>query len=214
MAQLYLYVNILMLIVVRTNISTLVVDTLNDDCYCCCIENKTTNENHMQFTLPELQSAMNTQTERLGGIDAAIEACDRMYSAKFRGDAVRFGDSGGDDYHRDCLYSEVAKALYAKSTGDYVPVYDTPHWSEIDEEDEAMYENYSDGFGYQMEAYEESAEKWMKDNHPDFKITDDTMVVDFCNYKGEGDDDNLGLYELHKHLPIFKSKAHSFNQVN
>ena len=163
----------------------------------------------MNFTLPELQNAMDIKVAELGGIDAAIEACDRMYSATFRGDAVRLVDCRlSEDYHYDELYLEMAIALYAKAKGHAIPQREEVSCGCYHDCDCA-----SDSFGYASEAFNDDAELWMKDNYPEFKITDDTLVIDFCNYKGEGED-GLGLYELNKHLPIFKSKSHSFNQVN
>ena len=163
----------------------------------------------LPFTLPELENAMNTQVEQLGGIDAAIEACDRMYNAAFRGDAVKISDVyDSNSVDEGELYREMANTLYAKFSGQRQP--------QREEVSCGCYHDCdcsSDSFMYASEAFDEMAEDWMKENYPEFKITGDTMVVDFCNYKGEGEDD-LGLYELHKHLPIFKSKSHSFNQVN
>ena len=162
----------------------------------------------LPFTLPELENAMNTKIESLGGIEAAIEACDRIYSATFRGDAIKISDV----YHSDSvdeyeLYREMAMVLYSKATGFPIPQREEVHCGCCHDCD-----CESDSFMYASEAFDDSAVEWLKENHPDFKITCDTLVVDFCNYKGEGDDD-LGLYELHKHLPVFKSKAHSFNQA-
>lgn len=163
----------------------------------------------MQFTLPELQNAMSTQIEQLGGIDAAIAACDRMYSATFRGEAVRLSDCClAEDYHYEDLYREMATALYSKATGCPAPQREEVNCGCYHDCDCA-----SDSFMYASEAFDDGAVEWLEEKHPDFKITGDTLVVDFCNYKGEGEDD-LGLYELHKHLPVFKSKSHSFNQVN
>ena len=172
----------------------------------------------LPFTLPELEKAMNTQVENLGGFAAAIAACDRMYSAMFRGDAVKLSDC--EDWE-DCinsLYLEMSVALYSKSTGEHAPVHQARGWAytESDDEeeiDEDEYDRMCDGFGYEMEYYEDKAVDWMNKNHPDFKVDGDTLVVDFCNYKGEGED-GLGLYLLNKHLNVFKSKSHSFNQVN
>jgi len=163
----------------------------------------------MNFTLPELQNAMDIKVAELGGIDAAIEACDRMYRATFRGEAFKISDAyHSDSVDEDELYREMARTLYTKSSGHRQPQREEVSCGCYHDCDCA-----SDSFMYASEAFDEMAEGWLKANYPEFKITGDTMVVDFCNYKGEGED-GLGLYELNKHLPIFKSKSHSFNQVN
>jgi len=162
----------------------------------------------LPFTLPELENTMNIQIEQLGGIDAAIEACDRMYSAAFRGEAVKLSSCYDWEDEVKSIYHEVASALYAKSTGQQEPQRDHVNCGCYHDCDCTR-----DSFMYASESFIDSSEHWMEKNHPEFVINGDSLVVDFCNYKGEGGDD-LGLYELHKHLPIFKSKSHSFNQVN
>ena len=162
----------------------------------------------MNFTLPELEVEMNNEIKSLGGIELAIAACDRMYSATFRGEAVKLSSCYDWEDVVQSIYHEVASALYAKSTVQQEPQREDVNCGCYHDCDCA-----SDSFMYASEAFMDSAEHWMKENHPEFVINGDSLVVDFCNYKGEGDD-GLGLYELHKHLPIFKSKSHSFNQVN
>jgi hypothetical protein len=160
----------------------------------------------VQFNLTEVQAAMEESIESLGGIDAAIEACDRMYCATYRSEVFKLSDCEHEHEEFTSLYLEMAKALYAKATGQTIPEKPTLHWSEIDE-------HMLDSFGYEMDAYDNAAESWMKDNHPGFIIDGNTSVVEFCNYKGEGEG-GLNLFELHKHLPVFISKSHSFNQIN
>jgi hypothetical protein len=163
----------------------------------------------LPFTLPELETAMSTKIEDLGSIEAAIEACERMYNAMFRGDAVKISDVYDyDSVDERELYREMAGTLYAKFSG-----HRQPQREEVSCGCHHDCDCSSDSFMYASEAFDEMAGDWMKVSYPDFKITGDTMIVDFCNYKGEGDD-GFGLYELHKHLPVFKSKSHSFNQVN
>jgi hypothetical protein len=162
----------------------------------------------MNITLPQLQSAMDTKIVELGGIEAAIKACDRMYSATFRGDAVKLSYFRDGEDEKHSLYLELATTLYAKATEQQAP-----QREDIDCGCHHDCDCESDSFMYASEAFDEAAERWMVKNYPDFIVNDDTLVVDFCNYKGEGED-GLGLYELHKHLPVFISKSHSFNQVN
>lgn len=40
------------------------------------------------------------------------------------------------------------------------------------------------------------------------ELSPDTKVVCLCNYKGEGE--GIALFEMAKHLPVFKSKSESF----
>jgi len=168
----------------------------------------------LNFTLEQATKALDQSVCNIGGIDAAMAACDRMYSATFRGDAVTLEEMGefGEDFHGR-LYIEAAIALYSKATGDVLQQEEIPHWSERGEEDEHMYDQWGDSLGMEEDAYNDRAEAWLELNHPDFVIDQNTLVVDFCNYKGEGEG-GLGLYQLHKHLPVFKSKSHSFNQAN
>ena len=165
-------------------------------------------------TLNQAASALNTAVVNIGGIDAAIEACDRMYSAMFRSEGMPLSEMGefGADFHTS-LYIEAAAALYSKATGDKLKLQEMPHWTERDEEYDHYYDQMSDCLGFEEDAYNDRAEEWMKVNHPNFVINENTLVVDFCNYKGEGEG-GLGLYSLNKHLPIFRSKSESFGQVN
>lgn len=166
-------------------------------------------------SLSQAVAALNTAVSQIGGIDAAIEACDRMYSATFRGEAAPLSEMGefGEDYYKGRLMIEAAAALYAHATGDKLEIEEMQHWTERDEDDDHYYDQMSECLGAEEDAYNDRAEAWMKINYPDFVIDENTLVVDFCNYKGEGED-GLGLYSLHKHLPIFRSKRESFVQVN
>jgi hypothetical protein len=162
----------------------------------------------MNFTLSELETAMNNEIKLFGGIDEAVAACDRMYSATFRSNAIKLSslDDWKDKVHS--LYLEAASILYAKATGQQAPEYEDVSCGCYHDCD-----CNSDSFMYACESFENMAETWLQKKHPEFVVDGNSLVVDFCNYKGEGDD-GLGLYVLHKHLPVFKSKSHSFNQVN
>jgi hypothetical protein len=43
-----------------------------------------------------------------------------------------------------------------------------------------------------------------------YKYHESLMICDLCNYKGEGEGDPV-IYNEVQHLPIFKSKNHSFD---
>ncbi len=60
---------------------------------------------------------------------------------------------------------------------------------------------YMKEFGYQD--YDECLE-WFENEYPNFKIEDNTLIVELCNYKGECDRQEYGLFELYKHCAIFK----------
>ena len=133
-----------------------------------------------------------------------MAACDRMYCADFRGECLMLSECeyGLEDFETT-LYMEAAVALYTKVNNITLPV-KPDHF----EDDYA-----ADSYYYEVESFENSAEDWMIKNYPNFKITNDTLVVEICNYKGEGEN-GLYLYDLSKHLPVFRSKRESFNQVN
>ena len=150
--------------------------------------------------------ALDSAVQQIGGIDAAMAACDRMYSATFRSESFKLSEL--EDWEDDVLKLklEVACALYSKATGEANPMNGYNPYSYSEEGD-------SDSIMYASEAFDEHAESWFDKRYPQFEITGDTLVVDHCNYKGEGEG-GVYLYELHKHLNIFKSKNESFYQVN
>tara|TARA_R110000851_G_scaffold2885_1_gene11757 strand:- start:243 stop:743 length:501 start_codon:yes stop_codon:yes gene_type:complete len=162
------------------------------------------------FTITELENAMNKKVKQPGDIDGAIAACDRMYNATFRSEADKLSSWSGREEEEQGLYLQVASDLYLKETGIKAPVFIL---DEEDQGDEQAEDHASDSYYYALEAHDSSVEYWMKQNYPEFKVTGDLLVVSFCNYKGEGDG-GLGVYELNKHLNVYKSKSHSFNQVN
>lgn len=158
-------------------------------------------------SLEQTQQALTMSVELNGGIDAALSACDRMYSALFIDRVLTVGEYNKEakfsGYNSVCCTSlllELALPLYCKEFNTSIGECPTE-------------EHGQDGYYYAMEALEDNALAWFKKEHPTFKVVDDTKIVTFCNYKGEGEDE-IGLYILNKHLPTFKSKNESFNQVN
>ena len=158
-------------------------------------------------SLDKLTKALDNAVENMGGIEQAIAACDRMYDAVFIGDVITVAD-----------YNQAAKKYGYKSACETtlllemaLPLYLKKFDIEIGECPEEEHEQ--DGYYMGLEALEDSAMSWFEKEYPEFKITGDTEIVTFCSYKGEGED-GIGLYIMNKHLPVFKSKGDSFNQVN
>jgi len=153
--------------------------------------------------LSKIVDAMNMEVELIGGVDAAIAACDRMYQATFRSEKYPLGSQNDWQDEVTAMKIELAVKLFIIQTGSRFP--ERPS----DDADECEL----DGYYYGVQAFEESAESWFDENHPEFMITKDTEVVSFCNYKGEGDG-GLGLYTIYKELPVFVDKNSSFNAVS
>lgn len=156
----------------------------------------------LNISMTHLEKLMKSQIEQLGGLDKAIEACERMYSATFRSQPVKLATYEDWQAEVASLKIELAVSLYVANTDRQQPV--RPDYFEDDHDSDCYY--------YSLEAFEENAEHWFATTYPEAEITGDTLVVDFCNYKGEGD--GFGLYLLNKNLPIFVSKNDSFYAVN
>lgn len=146
--------------------------------------------------------ALNDAILAIGGEEAAIEACERMYNATFRSEPFPLGSIEEWDTDEVSLYIDAALPIYLKATNTELPV--KPDY----DADEHEFDNYY----MSLEAIEGLAEEYMRKHYPEFKITKDTLIVTLCNYKGEGEGE--ALYMLNKHLPVFKSKRESFFQVN
>ena len=153
------------------------------------------------ITIEQLEQAMQEGIDQLGGIDQALSACDRMYSATFRSEPFPLGRLEDFEEEAYSLFLDTAITLFERATGTPAPVND---------EDE-----HEDAYMYNYENHLNMAEEWAAKHYPalESSINADTLVVSFCNYKGEGDND-IALYCLNKHLPIFTCKADSFNAVN
>jgi len=155
-------------------------------------------------TMAELEKAMQESIVQLGGLDKALSACDRMYSATFRSEprklsSIKWHHQGAAYQAEERLYCEMATRLYTLETGVIPPVYNE--------------DDHEDAYSYNAEHYEDSALVWFKNKYPAFTVDSETLVVYLCNYKGEGEG-NPALYCLNKHLPVFTCKADSFNAVN
>ena len=142
----------------------------------------------MLDSFPEAVSALNKAVSDIGGVDAAIAACDRMYEASFRSEPYALSPSEFEE-ERGELMDELVMALYSAEFG------------KPDLSCERAYE-----YCY------EASEQWFGEKYPDFKLSSDVEVVYICNYKGEGE--GVSLYSLAKNLPVFVDKNTSFFQAN
>ena len=147
--------------------------------------------------LSDLEEILSTATS------SDIEACDRMYSADFRSEVMALSSVECWEELKDELIESLALYIYQQETKLLAPVYPE---NGFDCEWEA------DGFHGALADYSEQAISYLEHKYPNIMIDGDTQVVEICNYKGEGE--GIELLLLNNNLPIFKSKSHSFNQVN
>ena len=139
------------------------------------------------LSLEILTKQLDQAVQNVGGIDNALEACDRMYSATFRSEAFPLDQLEYWEEEIDPLLYELSKILYKLKTG-------------IDLDKLACL--------YEFECHSESA----LDLVQGVEIEGHTKIVKLCNYKGEMK--GFALLATCKKLPIFKSKNESFYQVN
>jgi hypothetical protein len=158
-----------------------------------------------------------------GGSLKALEACDNMYSQLFRSEPYSLSsfielnpelDSDEIKDLKDTLFSEMATACYsASANAQKYPSEPKFDFDTDDDQFEHIIDAERDHHYEQIEEYTTIAVKWFKESFPTFEINNSTEVVDFCNYKGEGEGE-ISLFETNKILPVFISKRHSFHQVN
>lgn len=155
----------------------------------------------LNITLDEITSELNQAIENVGGIDNAIEACDRMYSATFRSEGVKLCDylnkycKTMESYYTE--YNNICEDL----RGEMINQFYNKWLIEFSQDDNEGSFNY----------WEDSNEGLIKGLYS-LPIKEDTEICDLCNYKGEGE--GLSLLSTSHHLPIFKNKNESFFQVN
>ena len=160
------------------------------------------------LTLQSLTKELNLAVAQVGGVDKAMQACDRMYSATFRSEEFKLCEI--EDFE-DVVFNikrALMISLYCKEKNVDYPVQRNTQCNCSHDCDCS-----SDAYMYECEAFDDSARYWFNTKYGELQLTGDEMVVDTCNYKGEFDN-NYSLYELSKHLPIFKSKNDSFFQAN
>ncbi len=135
--------------------------------------------------------------ESLGGEDQALYACERMYSAQFRSEPFKLSDLGDDwQSERSSLFADYAQKAYCQAFDLPMPRRD-------------LFE-CSGRYGDVMDMLYDTATDWL--NSQGFSIDCDTLVIELCNYKGEGE--GLALLLGNESLPVFISKNHSFFQAN
>lgn len=152
-----------------------------------------------------IPAILESAVTAIGGVDAAIDACDRMYSADFRSESMLLKEVQDFEDEVYGLQQALTEALYTKLTGNKPPVKTWGPW-------EGVPEYVSDSFYYECDAFLEAAKDYISKEGISVTVTGDTEVVELCNYKGEGE--GLALLALTKNLPVFRSKNESFYQAN
>ena len=128
-------------------------------------------------------------------LQAAIDApnhaqvmadCEQVYSALFRSDdaPVRAGDLDSDDISSRFTFD-------AAVTDDEIPSSRELDLDIDDEEDHKEYDRICANFQHRI------------------VITEDTLMIETCNYKGEGE--GFVPFESVKNNPVFRSKFDSFS---
>jgi hypothetical protein len=115
-----------------------------------------------------LQVAMSNEIERLGGEDAALDACDRMYGSMF-------------------ACGEPVKLSELEDSGD-----------KCDIELELKIQSFLAFTGHSKQYYGEYLFEAMDSWEDTFIVDESTLVVYVCNYKGEGEGWALYSKELPK----------------
>ena len=151
--------------------------------------------------LKQITQAMNNTVAALGGQQAALDACDRMYSATFRSEPFPLRDAEGWELDVTSLTLDYARERYLHDVSASIPERPTS-------DDEHAFDCYY----CEMEAFDEAALLHLHSHYPAFTVNGDTMVVETCNYKGEGE--GLALLASAAHYPVFTSKQDSFYQAN
>jgi hypothetical protein len=134
--------------------------------------------------------------------EAEIDACDRMYSAMFRSDPFPLEKLEDWEEIVPDLRLEYALIQFKLSGVATVP-------TKPDSDKDHELDHYYDA----MASYEEEALDWFDKENPDFLISGKTLIVNLCNYKGEGEDTVI-FSDTYSQLPLYVSKEHSFFAVN
>ncbi len=129
--------------------------------------------------------------------DLDLESCNKMYSATFRSEPFKLSSVDNWKEEVSLLTSDLALSLYLKDNNFSLP--DKPN-SDRDYDFDRYYERLSE--------IREIAEEWFYSNYQDLIVNADTLVVELCNYKGEGE--GLALFISSNQYPVFISKRHSF----
>lgn len=129
--------------------------------------------------------------------DLDFEACDKMYRATFRSEPFPLSSVENWKEEVSSLTSDLALSLYLKDNNITLP--EKPI-SDCDYDFDNYYEHLSEIRGI--------ADYWFSSNYHDLIVNADTLVVELCNYKGEGE--GLALFISSHQYPVFRSKQHSF----
>ena len=173
----------------------------------------------MNTNISQIQALLEASILLNGGEEKALEACDRMYSQTFRSEPYTIDElkKENPNYDIDSLKSDLLRSIsincYIAATNNKPPSKVSNEDYDDEREDHAylsMIESDHDDYYIELEAFEESAIEWFKKTFPTIEpICNSTQIVDFCNYKGEGEGEPE-LYELNKNLPVFISKKHYY----
>ena len=146
-----------------------------------------------------LSQALKESVNSIGGEDAAMEACDRMYSASFRDSNIMLFSELDESEQSEIIQSNNSIVFYQNTK------IKAPEFSD---------DEHEDSYYAACDSYYDQIETWCEKNkdNPELKIPLNEPCVWLCNYKGESD--NVELLRNVKDLPIFKSKRESFFQVN
>lgn len=138
----------------------------------------------MNITINQVTTALNNSIEQVGGIDAAIEICDRMYSGVWRSEETLTASEAveEDRYEGETQQDIFFQAYKAKNSVDEDFSFDDVEW------------------------FIECLPSNERDN---LTIKPDDKFVFLCNYKGEGE--GMTLERLAKRLSVFVDKDSSFN---
>ncbi|WP_210498463.1 hypothetical protein [Vibrio crassostreae] len=131
------------------------------------------------------------------GVGACIEAAEAQYQEMFRGEAYPLKNAIAEDFTFNEAVSELSSGrilnLFIKQHRYFKEIPNLSH-------DEGYAESFYDEFGW-----------WSAENKSNplivearKQITPETLVVDICNYKGEGE--GIELFDDNRHLRIFKGK--------
>lgn len=133
--------------------------------------------------MKQVINALNSAIESLGGEQMAVDACERMYSGTWRSEPFTFADGLCDSGDLWELENQLKIMIYCTTTGKKEPATFCERW----------YDEFSD---------------WLYENPQTVVLPENSLIVSLCNYKGEGE--GIALFDMARHLPVFKSKSESF----
>ena len=120
--------------------------------------------------------------------NSLMDRCEQMYSASFRSEPQTAESFG---FLPDELYNfDMERKMYLAAKQGLIRPTCIGHDAD-----------------FEMERYYEAVEEIECE-----PVTPDTLIVELCNYKGEGE--GVALYEATMHLPLYRSKTHSALHYN